>query len=365
AYDDLTGLAQVNGGFLVTGITSPETGDLAEPVFDAHVAKLNAAGNIVYYRKYGGSKSDDCNAMVLASDGNAVLTGHTGSNDGDISGTNNGFNVWTFKIDVANNGNILWQNIFGMPNDTAAGFNLTATHDGGFVVVGAIAPNEGDPARTWDAYAGKVDANGNLLWTKRFGGNKFDGINSVVEENNHSILMAGSTKSNNGDVHGNHGGPEDAWLVNLDGCGLRISNPNPPAPETVVSCKCNIPGYGCFPTNWTCKMACASYCHNHRTANGENILTDNESYIDIYPNPVSNSATISFSLEQSEKVSVNIFDLTGRLVKTLVDATLPEGANQLKWNATDENGNNINTGIYFLRFETPYYSESKKISVTK
>ncbi len=364
AYDDLTGMAQVSGGFLVTGITSTLTGDIAPKAYDAVAAKIDNSGGIVYYRKYGGSKSDDCNAMIISSDGNAVLTGHTGSTDGDVIG-NTAFNVWTFKIDVANNGNILWQSFFGNPTDTAAGFNLIETHDGGFAIVGAIGPNEGAPLRTWDAYAGKIDATGNLLWKKRFGGNKFDGINSVVEENNHSLLMAGSSKSNNGDVHGNHGGAQDVWLVNLDGCEQRNSNPQPPAPETVVSCKCNVLGYGCFPTSWGCKMACASYCHNHRMADTGSISDDESSAINIYPNPVSEFSTIAFSLNQSEKVSIRIYDMTGRLIKTICNEVLPSGLNELKWNATDEKQNEVNAGLYLLMFDTEYYSETKKLSVIK
>ncbi len=377
AYDDLTGLAQVNGGFFVTGITSPQTGDLAQPVYDDQVAKLNQSGGIIYYRKYGGTKSDDCNAMVLSSDGNAVLTGHTSSSDGDVTG-NYGFNVWVLKIDVANNGNILWQNFFGMPNDTAAGFNITTTHDSGFVIVGAIAPNKQEPLQTWDAYAGKVDANGNLLWTKRFGGNKFDIIMGVVEENDQSILMAGATKSNNGDVHGNHGGPQDAWLVNLSECGQQILNPYnstennlsreiPPSPETVVSCLCSVPGFGCGPLSTYCKMACGIYCRRLHVGFGQESSSTfkKESFIKVYPNPVFGKTTITFSLEKSEKISVKIFDITGRFVKSLTDNFLNEGRIELNWNTTDENENNINPGIYFLKFDAQNYSEVIKIIVSK
>src|SRR6185503_9724946 len=100
-----------------------------------------------WYRTYGGSRSDDCNASVLADDGNAVLTGHTSSNDGDVP-DNEGFNSWVWKINVANGGDIIWQTHFGIVADTAAGFNLFKTNDGGFVVVGAIAPNEDEPLET-------------------------------------------------------------------------------------------------------------------------------------------------------------------------------------------------------------------------
>jgi hypothetical protein len=317
AYDDLTGLVQVSGGYIVSGITSPETGELAAPVFDAIVAKLNNFGSIVYYKKYGGSASDNSNAMVLSQDGNVVLTGHTDSNDGDVS-ANNGFNVWVFKIDIANNGNILWQNFFGIPNDTAAGFNLISTHDGGFVVAGSIAPNLLEPLKTWDAYAGKVDANGNLLWTKQFGGNKFDIINSLVEENDHSILMAGSTKSNNRDVHGNHGGPQDAWLVNYDGNGSR----------------------------------------HHRDA-FDNLAPEIIS-LNSFANPVSASTTISFSLTQSQNVSLRLFDVNGKLISTLANANFAEGENEIVFDAEK-----ISAGIYFLKMQAGDFLKIERLIIAR
>jgi len=85
----------------------------------------------------------------------------------------------------------------------------------------------------------------------------------------------------------------------------------------------------------------------------------------IAPNPFSNTTTISFSLTQSQKVSIQIFDATGRLIKTLTDAQTPVGAHQLVWNARDEKGNAVSTGIYFLRMQAGNYTETKKVVVAK
>lgn len=84
--------------------------------------------------------------------------------------------------------------------------------------------------------------------------------------------------------------------------------------------------------------------------------------LNVYPNPVSTSVNFSFTLLQSEKVSVKVFDMTGRLVKTIVDAEMTPGAHQLEWNMTVAK---IISGIYFLKIETKNYSETKKISVIK
>ncbi|HYV92900.1 MAG TPA: T9SS type A sorting domain-containing protein [Chitinophagales bacterium] len=82
--------------------------------------------------------------------------------------------------------------------------------------------------------------------------------------------------------------------------------------------------------------------------------------VSIFPNPFSNSTTISFSLSQVQNVSLKIYDVTGRLVKTLIDGIFEEGENKIEWKATDENA-----GIYFLKMETESHSETMKVSLMK
>jgi hypothetical protein len=76
--------------------------------------------------------------------------------------------------------------------------------------------------------------------------------------------------------------------------------------------------------------------------------------------PGSQSATISFSIEQAEKLSVKIFDMTGRLVKTLADKIFEQGEHKLQWDAAA-----VNAGMYMVQFNTGAYSETKKIVVVK
>src|SRR6185312_1429635 len=87
--------------------------------------------------------------------------------------------------------------------------------------------------------------------------------------------------------------------------------------------------------------------------------------LDIYPNPVINSTTILFSVPQSGNVSIQIFDLSGRLITTLANQKMQAGNHQLTWNANYENGKAVSSGIYLLRLNTGSYSETKKLSVIK
>jgi hypothetical protein len=80
----------------------------------------------------------------------------------------------------------------------------------------------------------------------------------------------------------------------------------------------------------------------------------------VYPNPVSNSATVSFSLPLQENVSIKIFDIAGRLVKILANTKMNKGVHQLMWNVQDKIA-----GTYFLRIEAGNYSKTEKVSVIK
>ena len=84
------------------------------------------------------------------------------------------------------------------------------------------------------------------------------------------------------------------------------------------------------------------------------------SSLNIFPNPASYSMSVSFFLFQSQKVSLKIFDVNGRLVTTLADASYEEGDYEITWNAAE-----VNSGIYFLRMEAGDYSVTEKLSVIK
>lgn len=77
-------------------------------------------------------------------------------------------------------------------------------------------------------------------------------------------------------------------------------------------------------------------------------------------NSGSQSAVISFSLEKPEKLSVKIFDMTGRFMKTLADKVFEQGEHQLQWDAAG-----VNAGIYIVQLNDGTYREAKKIAVIK
>jgi hypothetical protein len=79
-----------------------------------------------------------------------------------------------------------------------------------------------------------------------------------------------------------------------------------------------------------------------------------------YPNPFNPTTTIGYSIASVNHVTLEIYDVLGRKVATLVNETKPPGAYNVTWNATD-----IPSGIYFYRFKAGSFVSVKKLAVVK
>jgi len=64
-------------------------------------------------------------------------------------------------------------------------------------------------------------------------------------------------------------------------------------------------------------------------------------------------------------VTIDIFDITGRKVKTLVSQTLSAGYKQVSWDGTYENGGNVPSGIYLYRLKAGEFVETRKMMLLK
>ncbi|MDD4559637.1 MAG: FlgD immunoglobulin-like domain containing protein, partial [Candidatus Cloacimonetes bacterium] len=84
-----------------------------------------------------------------------------------------------------------------------------------------------------------------------------------------------------------------------------------------------------------------------------------------YPNPFNPSTTISFSLPQASKVHLDIYNLKGQLVKTLVNTDMEAGIHSVVWNGRDKNNHTVASGVYFYRLSSPDYSQTKRMLLMK
>jgi hypothetical protein len=83
------------------------------------------------------------------------------------------------------------------------------------------------------------------------------------------------------------------------------------------------------------------------------------------PNPFSSSTQIRYELPASGHVALEIFDVTGRLVNTLVDEVQPEGLHAVPWSGRDHAGRKVPAGIYFQRLTSGEQTATQKMLYLK
>ncbi|HPG39310.1 MAG TPA: T9SS type A sorting domain-containing protein [bacterium] len=101
------------------------------------------------------------------------------------------------------------------------------------------------------------------------------------------------------------------------------------------------------------------------TAINKNDLAKNEQYqlFQNYPNPFNPATTINFSLPGNETVSLAVFDLTGRKIKTLVNETFNAGNHTVTWDGCNDAGQRVPSGVYLYKIQTGNFSMIRKMTL--
>jgi hypothetical protein len=84
-----------------------------------------------------------------------------------------------------------------------------------------------------------------------------------------------------------------------------------------------------------------------------------------YPNPFNPATTIAFSLPQESKVSIKIYDISGSLVRTLVNDNRPAGEYNVAWNGLNDNGTLVSSGVYIYRLEAGNFTQTRRMVMLK
>ena len=219
-----------DGGYVVAGFAGYYSTNC-----NVLLMKINANGDTLWTKEYGGIKEDEGWHVEQTADSGFVISADTKSfGAGDT-------NIYIIRTDK--NGNILWEKIYGGINYEDGAY-LTVTPDGGFSIVGtttsfgaglmdihvmktnalgdtiwtktygglkdehgALIRNtledgyyvggstESFGAGNFDYYLIKTNSNGDTLWTRTYGGNKFDQLVEMVVNNDSGITLVGQSKS--------------------------------------------------------------------------------------------------------------------------------------------------------------------------
>ena len=209
-----------DGGYIVSGATGSNDGDVSgnHGNFDYWIVKLSNSGNMEWQKSLGGSDLDNALSIAQTTDGGYIVAGFTTSIDGDVTGNHGNSDYWIVKLN--NNGSIKWQKSFGGSNGDQA-YSIAQTTDGGYIVAGNSYSNDGDVTGSrgnGDYWIVKLDNEGNIGWQKSLGGSSTDLANSIAQTTDGGYIVAGYTYSNDGDISSNHG-QYDYWIVKLTDTG--------------------------------------------------------------------------------------------------------------------------------------------------
>ena len=231
-------IATLDGGYLVGGYTESNDGDIVgyHGKGDVYLAKLSGSGNIQWIKTIGGSKYEDCGKFLQNPDGTYMFAGLAESNDGDVSGNHGKSDAWVVKLDA--NGNILWQKCYGGSGDDGSDHQtqIIRSKEGGYLLVtysnsrdGQVTgfhgqTGNGTNSDKGDAWFAKLDINGNIQWNKCFGGPAWDFIENTIQLNDGNYLSSGGTHGTGGDIPtiNNPTGTVDWWLLKISQTGNLI-----------------------------------------------------------------------------------------------------------------------------------------------
>ena len=108
--------------------------------------------------------------------------------------------------------------------------------------------------------------------------------------------------------------------------------------------------------------------HSANVVNIDNydvIFPDRLMMHNAYPNPFNPVTYLRYDLLQNTPVNITIYDMMGRVVKTLVNGTQTAGFKTIQWNATNDRNEPVSAGLYLYTIQTGEFRQTKKMVLLK
>lgn len=213
----------IDKGFIVTGETESSDGDIqnSHGDVDSWVVKLDSLGNILWAKTIGGSGPETITSCKETSDGEIIVAGYENSLNMDFQNCSGGItsDAWCAKLDST--GNLLWLNCYG--GSSSDGFyKILIDQFNNIYGIGGSSSNDGDVSGGYgvtDYWLTKIDFNGNLIWSKCYGGSNYDFSNDATFSIDNGIILTGFTNSIDGMLNGSTHGNGDYWTLKVDTSG--------------------------------------------------------------------------------------------------------------------------------------------------
>lgn len=196
-----------DGGFLLVGSSDSADVDITinNGTYDFWVVKIDALGALVWEKTYGGSEIDEARAIVVSNDGNYLIVGDTRSADVDVSQNSGSADLWLIKI--TENGTLIWEKTFG-GSSFDVGRAIVKTQDNDFIIAGSSRSQDGDLNENNgqnDAWVLKINDSGGVVWQQTIGGSNIDFAYGIAELNNKKVVLVGESSSSDFDIIENKG----------------------------------------------------------------------------------------------------------------------------------------------------------------
>lgn len=373
-----------DGGYAMAGTTR----SFGEGGLDFYIVKTDEDGEMQWSHAYGSERSDGCYAIVQTDDDGFVLGGvNSGEdNDGDM-----------YLVRIDSEGEVIWDRTYGLRGPDIC-FSLIQTGEGGFIAGGEVSR---------DFYIVRVDRYGELIWSEIYGGDGGERCYEVLATDNGGYAFAGYTNSFDAFW-------VDFWLIKTGPDIIRwLSIPDSGFIEN-GSLSYDIAYFN----NYITPEVYLDSVLVFTVDNGEHIfgeiandtltITSEEDWIgldslllvvieeddeencdstwlrltvqednnisaaldqgipksivlyDAYPNPFNSVMDISYSIPHLAQVSLQVFDISGRLVTTLVDEEQTAGYHRTIWE-----GYSASTGVYFVRMASADFVAVRKVVLVK
>lgn len=388
-----------DGGFLIAGSTYHNTAGEA----DLLLVKTNNIGDIVWTKTYGGPEIDYATSLQKAVGGGYIVAGNTGLYDqGDMD-------IWLLRIDE--NGDTLWTQTYGdNGQEIAEGIETTSdngyviigstdsfglgstdvylvrtnsvgdelwartygdvrsdrgnyvlqTYDGGYIIAGGRTPID---AGQLDLYLIKTDEIGDTLWSKMYGGVGTDEATSLFQTSDRGYLVVGFTSSFGA-------GNADVYLLKTDENGDTVATTtyggaNWDSGHSLIKTSDHgylICGFSLSFGNGDHDVYLIKLTSDQVGIDSETnkLLPDKFILHQNYPNPFNPRTTIYFELPNPHFVTLKVYDLLGREVKTLIDEQKHAGTHNVIFDASQ-----LTSGIYFYRLQAGDFIELKRMAILK
>lgn len=341
------------GGYIIVG----ETTSYGACGGDVYLVRADSEGNELWRKIYGGSSAQVGEAIQQTDDGGYIITGWSLSDSPDSEG------VLLIKTDSV--GNMIWEKIYGGMH--CAAYSVQQTSDSGYIICGHKAEfgNGG-----WEVWLLKTNSLGDTVWTRSYGGDSEDWGYSVQQTSDDGYIMAGYTWSYGA-------GSGDVYLIKTDMSGDAMWTKT--YGGTNVDYAYSIQrtadgGYIIVGRSGSYGGDCDVYLI--KTDSLGNVLgIEERDELSIFnashlyqnsPNPFNFSTSICYNLTMNTYVELVVYNIQGQLVRTLVNKEKSAGIHIVDWDAKDENGSAVSSGVYFYQLKTSSgVKETRKMSILR